>query len=81
MKTGAGRSDAIMSVSCGTCPPGCSPSGWYRKVRYFDSDGRQFREHLGSHSYWFFKTAEENQPWMASQWHEVAAEVTRKWSA
>jgi hypothetical protein len=56
-------------------------SGWYRKRRYFDSAGSQFRPHLGSGSYWFFKTAEREQPWIASEWHKAADAVVRKWSA
>jgi hypothetical protein len=55
-------------------------SGWYSKPRYFDSAGRQFRPH-GTHSYWFFVTAERNQSWMADQWDKVADAVVRDWSA
>lgn len=56
-------------------------SGWYARVRYFDSPGRQYREHLGRNSYWFFKTAEEQQPWIESEWSKAADAVVRKWSA
>jgi hypothetical protein len=56
-------------------------SGWYRKRRYFDSAGRQFRPHLGRGSYWFFKTAEREQPWVESQWLAAADAVVRRWSA
>lgn len=56
-------------------------SGWYRHRRYFGSPGRQFKPHIGAGSYWFFKTAERNQSWMADQWNKVADQVVREWSA
>ena len=56
-------------------------SGWYARRRYFNSAGRQFRPHLGSGSYWFFSTAEANQAWIESEWHEAAAAAVRRWGA
>jgi hypothetical protein len=56
-------------------------SGWYRKRRYFGSAGDQFRPHIDYPGYWFFKTAEERQPWIESEWHGAAEEVVRQWSA
>jgi hypothetical protein len=56
-------------------------SGWYGKRRYFDSRGSQFGPHLGGGSYWFFKTADGMQPYVAEQWREVADNVVRRWSA
>lgn len=55
--------------------------GWYSLPRYSDSFGKQFRPHLGGGSYWFFKTAEENQPWVESQWRAAADAVIRQWGA
>lgn len=54
-------------------------SGWYAKRRYFDSAGSQFGPHGPSR--WFFKTADELEPYVADQWREVADNVVRKWSA
>jgi hypothetical protein len=56
-------------------------SGWYARRRYFDSFGRQFRPHVGQGSYWFFKTAEERQPWVQREWQGAADGVVQKWSA
>jgi hypothetical protein len=56
-------------------------SGWYAKGRYRDSIGHQFGPHLGGGSYWFFKTADDLQPYVADQWREVADNVVRRWSA
>lgn len=56
-------------------------SGWYNKRRYRKSTGHQFGPHLGAGSYWFFKTADELQPYVADQWREVADNVVRRWSA
>lgn len=56
-------------------------SGWYAKRRYFDSRGEQFGPYIGYPGYWFFKDADELQPYVADQWREVADNVVRKWSA
>ena len=56
-------------------------SGWYGKPRYFRSSGRQYRPYIGYPGYWFFKDAEDRQPWIESEWHGAADEVVRKWSA
>ena len=56
-------------------------SGWYARVRFFDSAGQQFRPHLGANSYWFFKTAEREQPWVEREWQGAADGTVRKWSA
>lgn len=56
-------------------------SGWYARGRYRSSTGRQFRPHLGSGSYWFFRTAESLQPYIESEWHKAADAVVRKWGA
>ncbi len=56
-------------------------SGWYAKRRYFPSKGQQFGPYIGYPGYWFFKTAEERQPWVASEFSKAADEVVRKWSA
>jgi len=56
-------------------------SGWYAKRRYFPSRGQQFGEYIGYPGYWFFKTAEERQPWVSAEFSKAADEVVRKWSA
>lgn len=56
-------------------------SGWYAARRYSHSIGRQFRPHTGASSYWFFKTAEQQQPWVAREWTKAADKVIREWSA
>jgi hypothetical protein len=55
--------------------------GWYARARYYDSIPRQYQPHQGRGSYWFFATAEAQQPWVESQWHEAADAVIRRWSA
>lgn len=56
-------------------------SGWYAKGRYSRSRGHQFGAYIGYPGYWFFKDAEERQPWIESEWHKAADEVVRRWSA
>lgn len=56
-------------------------TGWYGKPRYSRSRGHQFGAYIGYPGYWFFKTAEERQPWIESEWHKAADEVVRRWSA
>lgn len=56
-------------------------SGWYAKRRYRRSRGQQFGPYIGYPGYWFFKTAEERQPWIESEWHKAADDVVRRWSA
>ena len=55
--------------------------GWYAWPRFFRSRNLQFRPHLGGGSYWFRKTAEDNQPLIQAQWQGAADEVIRRWSA
>lgn len=56
-------------------------SGWYAASRYEHSLGRQYKPHLGAHSYWFFRTAEREQGWVSDQWNQAADAVIRRWSA
>lgn len=55
-------------------------SGWYGFARYEDK-GKQFGGYVGFPGYWFFSTAEERQPWIASEWHKAAEQVVAKWGA
>lgn len=55
--------------------------GWYRKGRYHGSGGRQFRPHLGSGSYWFFREQEAQRAAVDLEARDIAAAVVRKWSA
>lgn len=56
-------------------------SGWYAAARYWDSAGDQFRPHTmaGEDDYWFFRTAEANQPYIESEWNKVAEKIIREW--
>ena len=56
-------------------------SGWYARGRYFASEGRQYRPHLGRGSYWFFRTAEAMAGWIEREWHKAADATVRRWSA
>jgi hypothetical protein len=55
--------------------------GWYSKPRYRNSQLRQFRTHLGSGSYWFFRTIEENAGAVESELDRALELVTRRWRA
>lgn len=39
---------------------------------------RQYRQHLGSGSYWFYRTIEDEQVTIAAEWLEAADEIIRK---
>ncbi|MEO3930769.1 hypothetical protein ABGB07_44035 [Micromonosporaceae bacterium B7E4] len=41
---------------------------------------RQFRPHLGSGSYWIFKTVDDNQPRISREWNRSADRIIRKWA-
>lgn len=49
--------------------------GWYSAYRYRNSAGRQYRKHLGNHSYWFFTTVEANSATVSATWHRVAKDI------
>lgn len=55
--------------------------GWYSKHRYINSPLRQFRRHLGSGSYWFFRTIEENEGAVESELDRALELTTRRWRA
>jgi hypothetical protein len=55
-------------------------SGWYAARRYNASDGRQYRPHEGRHSYWFFRTVEDNEGEIAAAWRQVADDVLARWA-
>lgn len=54
-------------------------SGWYRKVRYFNSAGAQFKPHRGAASYWFFRTVEDEQEIVSASYRNMINVVARKW--
>ena len=58
-------------------------SGWYNRRRYNHAPGagHQFGPYIGFPGHWFFKTAEDRQPWISSEWQGAADEVVRRWSA
>lgn len=53
--------------------------GWYRKGRYFGSDGKQFPPHRGAGSYWFFRTVEAQTPRINKEFLAMAQEICEKW--
>ena len=55
--------------------------GWYAKPRYLGSKPRQFRPHLGSGSYWFFRTIEANEDLVNSELAQGLNATTRRWRA
>lgn len=55
--------------------------GWYRRGRYYHSAGRQYRPHLGSGSYWFFRTVDANQSEIDQEWQDAATEIIRRWGS
>jgi hypothetical protein len=57
-------------------------TGWYNHRRYNrPGAGHQFGPYIGYPGYWFFKTAEDRQSWIESEWQKAADEVVRRWSA
>lgn len=56
-------------------------SGWYAQARYRKSREDQFGPYVGFPGYWFFKTAEDRQPWIESEWHKAADDLVGKWGA
>jgi hypothetical protein len=51
--------------------------GFYSADRFRSSVGRQFRPHRGANSYWFFTTAEHDQPEIQQALRETADEIVR----
>lgn len=49
--------------------------GWYSAYRYRNSTGRQYKRHLGQHSYWFFRTVDENTAAVNTAWHKIADDI------
>lgn len=57
-------------------------TGWYNHRRYNRPGARgQYGPYVGFPGYWFFRTAEERQPWIESEWQKASDEVVRRWSA
>ena len=76
------RRDRVPSVEAG----GTRRVGRKRKPAYkilfgseFGSHLPQFKPHLGRGSYWFYKTFEDNQEALMSEWAEAVNEVADKW--
>lgn len=55
--------------------------GWYAAERYSNSTGRQFRPLRRGASYWFFKTAEREQPRVDRAAAEIIENIARRWGA
>ena len=56
-------------------------TGWYSAGRYYDSPGKQFREHRGSGSYWFFTTLSTLRGPAQDDFLAMARAITERWSA
>ncbi|MDG4790371.1 hypothetical protein O7626_31380 [Micromonospora sp. WMMD1102] len=41
---------------------------------------RQFKPHLGSGSYWIFRTVDDEQPRISREWNKAADRVIRRWA-
>ncbi|HEX7038681.1 MAG TPA: hypothetical protein VF202_01050 [Trueperaceae bacterium] len=54
-----------------------SRSGWYAAPRYDNATGQQYKPHRGRDSYWFFKTADDNQAEISAAWNRAADDVLR----
>lgn len=55
-------------------------SGWYAAAQYRRSAGRQYDPHVGSHSYWFFRTVDVHEPRIAREWNAAADAIIRAFS-
>jgi len=49
--------------------------GWYADDRFRHALGRQFRRHVGRHSYWLLRSAEEAQPWVEQEFRAAVDEI------
>lgn len=56
-------------------------SGWYAASRFSDSFGRQYRPHVGAHSYWFFRTVDDDAPRISREWRSMSDDLIRRWGA
>jgi hypothetical protein len=55
--------------------------GWYRRARYWDSAGDQYRPHRGRASYWFFLAQERKQAQLQAGYRDILDATVRRWSA
>lgn len=56
-------------------------SGWYAAARYDGEAGRsQYKPHTGTRGYWFFPTAREFEPEIASEWRQAADAIIRRFA-
>jgi hypothetical protein len=58
-----------------------SRSGWYGRVRYRQSRGRQWHPHRGAASYWFHRTADRQMDSVYRQWFAVVDRLIRRWAS
>ncbi|MHA6626881.1 hypothetical protein ACU61A_15710 [Pseudonocardia sichuanensis] len=56
-------------------------SGWYARGRYYHSTGKQYRPHLGSGSYWFFRTQREERPRIVAAHQQMVDNIVGSWGA
>jgi hypothetical protein len=56
--------------------------GWYRRARYWESAGDQYRKHLGGKAgYWFYATLERERDTINRAHREMVDNIVRRWSA
>ena len=53
--------------------------GWYRKARYWDSTGDQYRPR--ARTYWFYLAQERKQGELQAGYRDILDATVRKWSA
>lgn len=42
---------------------------------------KQYKKHIGTGSYWFFKSVQDNQPEIEKQWLEAAEQIIKKFNS
>lgn len=50
-------------------------SGWYAKPRYAGSTGMQYQPHIGRDSYWIFRTVDDQQEHVLTEWAKAADDI------
>jgi hypothetical protein len=56
-------------------------SGWYAAPEFDNATGRQFKPHLGRHSYWFFKTVEDEHATIEATWLRIADDIVEAYGS
>lgn len=81
VQAGAAGSQLARDLTPGTEFGATRRFGWYRKGRYYESEGKQFRPHIGRGSYWFFRTYEANKEAAFAKYGDALDKVAREWGS